>query len=618
MQAWPEALELASDPLLDAASLRASLAACSSPLAPSPPAGEAALLERLDALASLLREVAPRGSAGPEAVRAMSLGTAARADLDEALRSRGIDDGGGGAPADQQPSPQRRRPARSGPPGMSLAGPEPSPEPSPRVPSVVVCGLDWTLWPRPRVKSSGVAWAPAEGGGGGLRSPCGARLDLFPGARAALAALADGGISLALASRSHRPEWAVEWLRSLRVGERSVAELVGGSPVLFRDGPKALHVREIAERVGVAVEEVLFFDDRLSDVVSVRREGATAVHCPGGLSEERLREGLALHADREGGSEGGSEGGNEGGSEGGSEVGSEGGSGPRTGTRGRVARRRGRAARRRSSAARLVLRASDEAVVIEQCETLADGRLTGVCSEGGARIWLPPTAKGYRLGGPRETARGGAAADASELSSRRRARLRRVRDASAARAAIAGLLLCFAAGFGLGSHAPGAVPPPPPPATTTAAAAPAFERLGRGLTTGEQLARQQFRVEADKAELRDLEAAIRREGLLVGGKSHAERAQAYRAALQAEQPAAEQRVEEEVLAFKTRLDAEGSTVQARRRAAIRKMQLQVLQDEEGLREISRVVAERGPAAQAVQLGVFASDGQRFPEFSFIP
>ena len=48
------------------------------------------------------------------------------------------------------------------------------------------------------------------------------------------------------------------------------------------------------------------------------------------------------------------------------------------------------------------------------------------------------------------------------------------------------------------------------------------------------------------------------------------------------------------------------------------MQLQVLQDEEGLREISRVVAERGPAAQAVQLGVFASDGQRFPEFSFIP
>ena len=75
---------------------------------------------------------------------------------------------------------------------------------------------------------------------------------------------------------------------------------------------------------------------------------------------------------------------------------------------------------------------------------------------------------------------------------------------------------------------------------------------------------------------------------------------------------------EEVLAFKTRLDAEGSTVQARRRAAIRKMQLQVLQDEEGLREISRVVAERGPAAQAVQLGVFASDGQRFPEFSFIP
>ena len=93
-----------------------------------------------------------------------------------------------------------------------------------------------------------------------------------------------GKRSLAALAQAHfRRGILNEWLRSLRVGERSVAELVGGSPVLFRDGPKALHVREIAERVGVAVEEVLFFDDRLSDVASVGREGATAVHCPGGL-----------------------------------------------------------------------------------------------------------------------------------------------------------------------------------------------------------------------------------------------------------------------------------------------------------------------------------------------
>ena len=62
-----------------------------------------------------------------------------------------------------------------------------------------------------------------------------------------------------------------------------------------------------------------------------------------------------------------------------------------------------------------------------------------------------------------------------------------------------------------------------------------------------------------------------------------------------------------------------------------KLRLKIRQDEEGLREITRRVTERGASARAVQLGVFpkSDDGRtatpagdsklgRNTEFSFIP
>ena len=59
-----------------------------------------------------------------------------------------------------------------------------------------------------------------------------------------------------------------------------------------------------------------------------------------------------------------------------------------------------------------------------------------------------------------------------------------------------------------------------------------------------------------------------------------------------------------------------------------KLRLKIRQDEEGLREITRIVAERGASARAAQLAVFprgdervagdARPGQARTEFSFIP
>ena len=294
----------------------------------------------------------------------------------------------------------------------------------------------------------------------------------------------------------------------------------------------------------------------------------------------------------------------------------------------------------------IVMRA-DEDVVIDQYERLADGRITGVISDG-TRIWFAPTAeeagsvlsrdgRSYVLGAPSSVT----VADANEPSVRRREWARQVRDASSAQAAVAGVLLCFAMGFGLGSHTLGAVAPPPPPSppsTTTTAAmtvAPAFERAS--LTTGEQLARQQLRLEADRRDLRELEVTLRRDGVVVDEDMYAERVEAFRATLRAERPTtardaqdmeARRAEEDRVLAFKASLDAELRATASR----IEKLQLKIRQDEEGLREITRIVAERGVNARAVQLGVFPSGDERtagnirpggararaYADFSFIP
>jgi magnesium-dependent phosphatase-1 len=133
-----------------------------------------------------------------------------------------------------------------------------------------------------------------------VRAYSGESLDLYKGARRALIQLGDAGVPVALASRTHRPSWALEWLSMLRIDRaRTVLDVVEPCPVIFRDGSKASHVREICRRTGVTADRVLFFDDSFADVMDVERLGATAVHCAGGLgmTDARFAEGLRRYAE---------------------------------------------------------------------------------------------------------------------------------------------------------------------------------------------------------------------------------------------------------------------------------------------------------------------------------
>ena len=160
---------------------------------------------------------------------------------------------------------------------------------------MIVMDLDFTLWHRPRFRA-GPPFTKIDDGLAGVRSASGEKLDLYPGARRALIRCANENIPVAFASRTHRPAWALEWMRMLRIdSERNVESVVSPWPVVIRDGSKVTHLREIHHRTDIAFESMLFFDDNLRDVTNVEQLGCTTVHCGGGrgITDALFDEGLA-------------------------------------------------------------------------------------------------------------------------------------------------------------------------------------------------------------------------------------------------------------------------------------------------------------------------------------
>ena len=163
--------------------------------------------------------------------------------------------------------------------------------------------------------------------------------------------------------------------------------------------------------------------------------------------------------------------------------------------------------------------------------------------------------------------------------------------------------LCFELGASSGvlSEADRTAPPAPPP--TTVRAYPAAEKVS--LTLSEQKARQALRVSADQTRLDALRSEAR--SYEPGGiKSYDTRLAVLKKRLVLDQervgvdPERIARDQDAVDNFGPRMQREVDAV----RRAIANLELKLSQDQEGLVELTRVEAERGPGAMAVQLGVF--------------
>ena len=165
----------------------------------------------------------------------------------------------------------------------------------PNMPQLVCFDLDFTLWqPELYQLSSGSPFKGCKDGS--VLTARGERLDLFPAARAALAELDDAGVPIAIASRASEVSWAMEIMRLLRVDKkRTMADVIGSSPVVIQGGSKVHHLKHVSSEAGVPLSEIVFFDNERTNIAEVEKLGCTCVYCPRGLKDGVFREGLALH-----------------------------------------------------------------------------------------------------------------------------------------------------------------------------------------------------------------------------------------------------------------------------------------------------------------------------------
>ena len=140
------------------------------------------------------------------------------------------------------------------------------------MPKLVVFDLDYTLWhPELYQLSSGPPFKPCSDGC--VLTARGERLDLFPAARAALCELADAGVPVAIASRASEVTWALEIMRLLRVDEtRTLADVIGSAPVVIQGGSKVKHLKHIAAETGVALGDMIFFDNERTNIQARLKE----------------------------------------------------------------------------------------------------------------------------------------------------------------------------------------------------------------------------------------------------------------------------------------------------------------------------------------------------------
>eukprot|EP00930_Biecheleria_cincta_P098365 TRINITY_DN90019_c0_g1_i1.p1 TRINITY_DN90019_c0_g1~~TRINITY_DN90019_c0_g1_i1.p1 ORF type:complete len:184 (+),score=32.01 TRINITY_DN90019_c0_g1_i1:224-775(+) len=107
-------------------------------------------------------------------------------------------------------------------------------------------------------------------------------------------------VRVGIASRCDVPEWAEELLKLFRVpGGRSMWDIAeDGHLVEIYRSSKQRHLQALAKKTGIALQDMLFFDDDPSNIRDVQRLGVTSILTPDGVTEAKWQEGLAAFARR--------------------------------------------------------------------------------------------------------------------------------------------------------------------------------------------------------------------------------------------------------------------------------------------------------------------------------
>lgn len=154
------------------------------------------------------------------------------------------------------------------------------------MPRLVVFDLDFTLWNTGGLWIDCTQWPFIEENGV-IRDAAGRRFALYPEVMGILDDLEEGGMELALASRTSQPEWACWVLDRWGIRDRFHHEEI-------YPGSKVAHFRSLQKKSGFDYSEMLFFDDEDRNIIEVGKLGVQAVLVENGLTREKLDTALAV------------------------------------------------------------------------------------------------------------------------------------------------------------------------------------------------------------------------------------------------------------------------------------------------------------------------------------
>jgi magnesium-dependent phosphatase 1 len=151
---------------------------------------------------------------------------------------------------------------------------------------IFVFDLDFTLW------NAGDTWCdhtnpPYKRVNDHVEDSYGSRIVLYPDVRQILNQLTLDGFTLALASRTGEPSWALQLLRLFEIEHLfKFKEIYPAS--------KIKHFDALKNQTGIPFSDMVFFDDEMRNIQEVGALGVQAIYVENGLSLQMVEDQMAF------------------------------------------------------------------------------------------------------------------------------------------------------------------------------------------------------------------------------------------------------------------------------------------------------------------------------------
>jgi magnesium-dependent phosphatase 1 len=164
------------------------------------------------------------------------------------------------------------------------------------LPQLAVFDLDDTLWTPEMWLLSGSPFT-RDDSSGRVFDRKGQHVYLFNEAKSVLEAIHvnhNGAIKVGYASRTEYPEWAMECLKLIRVGQSSTMYDIMHIAEIYPSN-KIKHFKNIHKKTGISYEEMVFFDNEYRNIQDVSTLGVVCVYTPDGMTRKAWQEGLSKY-----------------------------------------------------------------------------------------------------------------------------------------------------------------------------------------------------------------------------------------------------------------------------------------------------------------------------------